>query len=445
MKKAVILVLVIILTMIIASFFLNSSRRVKLTYNVIIEDSPGGSTVPATGKYRVYNETFLVKAQPEKFWTFKKWVVNDSLIFENPNLVLDIRGNTTLKPIFERRKCTVNLLSNITQAIIIVNYSATTIPCKLTVPCGSVLNLTPIQLQDYVPLNDTMVLFVEDDTGLVFKYTREAVPTEFVNKPECEDGICIVRYPPIFATSVVKEDGLEKYVLSVCMWNLKSATGNIEVKHFKNKIYISVDVENAKAIDPEKRVVGFPEVWIGCKPWGNPCANAFWNVSFPTRSYNLELSVDYKLVKKKGVINVAFDMWFVATNDKKVDPTLNTETVELMIWLYYDKDLASWMFTRIKSVEMPVIVEGERVLLKFYVFHYRMPWHYIAVLPENPAYLNGKGVVIDLKDIITNLRELYPEVPLYDKWLFGIELGTEFIEGDSSFTLKIGKFTICRS
>jgi len=259
----------------------------------------------------------------------------------------------------------------------------------------------------------------------------------------CDNGVYYSSYPPsTHDPVVVGENGRRIYVIDVNLWNTESLDGTVEVKYFRinRSIVVTANINSVHVRDQNTPVIGYPEVWIGCKPWWNPCAND-WNISFPTTDFNFTVCIKSTLNKKKGVINVAFDLWFLPVGTKDVDPSKYSDTVELMIWLYYDPMAAEWMIMRgAQVVYLPLSINGLYTLEEFYIYHSAGKWHYIALFPRKRNITNTL-VRFNLEDIIDAVENSYGEL-IHGKYLMGIEVGTEIWKGRVDYVLIIQNFNV---
>lgn len=259
----------------------------------------------------------------------------------------------------------------------------------------------------------------------------------------CDDGVYYSSYPPsIHNPVVVGENGRRIYVIDVNLWNTESLDGTVKVKYFRinRSIVVTANINSVHTRDQNTPVIGYPEVWIGCKPWWNPCAND-WNISFPTTDFNFTVCIETALNKREGVINVAFDLWFLPVNTKDVDPSKYSDTVELMIWLYYDPMAAEWMIMRgAQVVYLPLSINGLYTLEEFYIYHRAGRWHYIALFPRKRNITNTL-VRFNLEDIVDVVEDSYGEL-INGKYLMGIEVGTEIWKGKVDYTLIIQGFNV---
>jgi hypothetical protein len=83
-----------------------------------------------------------LEARPEECWAFRGWLVNGSFHSAEPNATLTVRGNTTVKAVFERLRYRLTFASNASWGLLVVNGSVVETPYEVEAPCGSLLYLT---------------------------------------------------------------------------------------------------------------------------------------------------------------------------------------------------------------------------------------------------------------------------------------------------------------
>jgi len=107
----------------------------------------GRGSVSANGTLlRSWNSTkpfkLRLEARPEKCWAFKGWLVNGTPYSAEPNATLLVKGNTTVKAVFERLRYRLLFASNASWGLVAVNGSVVEAPYEVEAPCGSLLYLT---------------------------------------------------------------------------------------------------------------------------------------------------------------------------------------------------------------------------------------------------------------------------------------------------------------
>jgi len=111
-----------------------------------IEVEGRGSVLANGTLLRSWNSTkpfaLRLEARPEKCWAFRGWLVNGTPYSAEPNATLTVRGNTTVKAVFERLRYRLTFASNASWGLLAVNGSVVEAPYELEAPCGSILYLT---------------------------------------------------------------------------------------------------------------------------------------------------------------------------------------------------------------------------------------------------------------------------------------------------------------
>ena len=81
---------------------------------------------------------------------------------------------------------------------------------------------------------------------------------------------------------------MDKYVVHINMWSMKSASGRASLSYCNGAFSYSQKLADIIVEDSSRYVVGYPEVWVGRKPWflfntpGSP---------LPMKAYKLMSSV----------------------------------------------------------------------------------------------------------------------------------------------------------
>ena len=143
----------------------------------------GRGSVSANGTLlRSWNSTkpfaLVLEAVPEKCWAFKGWLVNGTPYSAEPNAMLTVRGNTTVKAVFERPVYAVSIVPILypAQAANVsakVNGTLLKLPVNVSAPACSLLEIEPVAPEGYVPFNGTVRVAVLRD-AVVKLYFEEA-------------------------------------------------------------------------------------------------------------------------------------------------------------------------------------------------------------------------------------------------------------------------------
>ncbi|HEX68884.1 MAG TPA: hypothetical protein ENG10_01135, partial [Candidatus Bathyarchaeota archaeon] len=121
-------------------------------------------------------------AKPAKGWRFAYWVVNNSKLVER-NLTLVLRGETRVTAVFKKLKCTLRIISNISDRAY-VNGKEEALPFESKYSCGEAVTIAPAHIKGFRPLNFTTAIVLNRNLTASLLYVRERVD-------ECEKGILI--------------------------------------------------------------------------------------------------------------------------------------------------------------------------------------------------------------------------------------------------------------
>ena len=114
---------------------------------------------------------FTLEARPNKYWVFKYWLVNRSKIEDNP-LTVEVRGNTTITAVFAKARCSLILVSNVTGARAVIGGSEAGLPHTEYVECGSKVEVRPLPVPGYTPLNTSTTITVEGNVTAKLLYAK---------------------------------------------------------------------------------------------------------------------------------------------------------------------------------------------------------------------------------------------------------------------------------
>jgi hypothetical protein len=145
----------------------------------------GRGSVSANGTLlRSWNSTkpfaLRLEAMPEKCWAFKGWLVNGSLYSAQPNATLLVKGNTTVKAVFERPVYAVSLVPVFHPASLGANASARIngtlhpLPVNACAPACSLLEVEPVAPRSWVALNGTLRFTVNGSAVVRFAFEKVA-------------------------------------------------------------------------------------------------------------------------------------------------------------------------------------------------------------------------------------------------------------------------------
>jgi len=179
-------------------------------------------------------------------------------------------------------------------------------------------------------------------------------------------------------------------------------------------------------------VYAYPEAIFGRKPWDDPKNAPSTTNQLPIALKNLslcELFYDVDLSVKRGVFNLAPEVWIV---DKKDDYKSDNVTAELMFWMDYADDDA---YLPAQHIESQIRIGG----LQYDVFVQDMTsgaikWKYVAFRVRKPS---SRGILLGrlpLHEFIKYCVVKGHVNPAH--YLASIEFGTEVLSGEGSLWIN---------
>jgi len=152
----------------------------------------GRGTVLANGTSTLFwNSTkplkLVLEAKPEKCWAFKGWLVNGTPYSAEPNATLTVRGNTTVKAVFERPVYAVSIVPVFHPVSLGANASARVngtlrpLPANASAPACSLLEVEPVAPKSWEALNGTLRFTVNGSLSVKLFYRRSRVTATFRN------------------------------------------------------------------------------------------------------------------------------------------------------------------------------------------------------------------------------------------------------------------------
>ena len=143
----------------------------------------GRGSVLANGTSKAFwNSTkpfaLRLEARPEKCWAFKGWIVNGTPYSAEANATLTVRGNTTVKAVFERPVYAVSIVANASGALARVNGTLLKLPASASAPACSLLEVEPVAPRGWVALNESLRFTVNGSVTLHLAFEKVAVVVE---------------------------------------------------------------------------------------------------------------------------------------------------------------------------------------------------------------------------------------------------------------------------
>jgi len=233
-------------------------------------------------------------------------------------------------------------------------------------------------------------------------------------------------------------DGVPDAVVAVNPWNVKSvkeggqwmavvpaAGGSAlggSVIHF---------VSNLSGVEPADWVNGYPEVYIGRKPWDKSYVNGF-GVEFPMRvgelkPFMVEFFVCLAVLDPGLNLNIAADAWIVREEiASQPGRAPGRGDVEIMVWIYSQNLLPAG--SKVGEEVLPIVVNGVRRNATFEVWRMdSVPWGgwtYIAFRLRDGQVRCGY-VAYDPTQFVRAAQK-YLGFDISKHYLLGWEIGTEW-------------------
>jgi len=144
-----------------------------------IEVEGRGSALANGTSKALWNSTkpfaLRLEAVPEACWLFKGWLVNGTPYSAQPNATLLVKGNTTVKAVFERPVYAVSIIANARGAFARVNGTLYPLPVNASAPACSLLEVEPVAPKGWVALNESLRFTVNGSVTLHLAFEKVAV------------------------------------------------------------------------------------------------------------------------------------------------------------------------------------------------------------------------------------------------------------------------------
>lgn len=237
--------------------------------------------------------------------------------------------------------------------------------------------------------------------------------------------------------------GVDKYVVHINMWNMKSASGRASLSYCVGTFSYSQKLADIIIEDPGRYVIGYPEVWVGRKPWfsfntpGSPLPMKASELMGSAVLVYVKYSLD---VPDPGLpLDFSIDVWETRERDQQ---GVYRGDAEFMVWFYYQNLRPAGDV--VGEARIPLYLNGRWVDARFLVYKYpSMPWEYIAFVMDPP--MRSAEVLFNLADFVKAAAR-YSSLPYYgDLWVDDVEVGSEFgspstTQASFGWTLKFDVF-----
>jgi hypothetical protein len=221
-------------------------------------------------------------------------------------------------------------------------------------------------------------------------------------------------------------DGVPDFVIDICPWNLKSGKGKYEMTYdpVTRTVATVVDFQDLEPHDWNTWVIGYPEVYIGRKPWGSRYVNGF-GVNFPMRVGELEpflisFYFSFEELNLAGY-NFAADAWLLKERDSVRGP--GAGELEIMVWLVGVNAPGE----TVGAERVPIVINGSfaKALFEVKLVPQEDRADILIFLLREPEY--RRGYVAYDPTMFVRLAVKYARFDVNGHYLIGWELGTEWV------------------
>jgi len=242
----------------------------------------------------------------------------------------------------------------------------------------------------------------------------------------------------------VNNDGRYDYGIEVSPWQLNSASGSITMT-FDTSTRTLRTTCNLQNVQPRVATNGYPEIYVGRKPWNKQYANGL-GVNFPisvstlqSRSLIVTFTINIQSLLSSMNFNIAADAWIVrpsVANNPGTSP--GSGDLEIMVWVF------SQNLNPAGSKVGEVTISGRTWEV------WRMDsvswggWQYIAFKPKGWSIRSGT-VSYDAAAFVRAAKK-YATIDISGHYLLGWEIGTEWgtqnSNGVAQFSWTISGFSV---
>ncbi|MEL9940886.1 MAG: endoglucanase, partial [Ignisphaera sp.] len=225
-------------------------------------------------------------------------------------------------------------------------------------------------------------------------------------------------------------DGVTDLFAEVNPWNLNSYKGvqQMVIDLIKREFRTEINITDA---NPRQWTNGYPEIYIGRKPWGGRYANGF-GVPFPMKISNMtpftiSFYICVERIDPSMPFNIAADAWIVRESVALKPATAPAKgDVEIMVWVY--RQNLSPAGRKVGEVTIPIVINGTRTNATFEVWRHDSVewggWQYIAFAPKGWGVKCGQ-IAYD-PTLFVQTAKNYATFNITDYYLLDWEIGTEW-------------------
>ncbi|MFZ8823995.1 MAG: GH12 family glycosyl hydrolase domain-containing protein [Desulfurococcales archaeon] len=261
------------------------------------------------------------------------------------------------------------------------------------------------------------------------------------------ETIVITNDNPMAALDL-NNDGVIDLFAELNSWNLKSYSGVLQMTIDPQAGIFRTEV-NVTNVNPQRQINGYPEIYIGRKPWDSSYANGF-GVEFPLKisnmsSFIVSFYICVESLDPSTMFNIAADAWIVRERvafNPSTPPARGD--LEIMVWLYRQNIYPAGRKVGIETIT--IVINGSKINATFEVWRDRSVswggWQYIAFIPKGWEVRCGT-IAYDPR-LFVKAASKYATFDISNHYLLSWEMGTEWgtKTGAASFTWTIRNFTI---
>ena len=230
------------------------------------------------------------------------------------------------------------------------------------------------------------------------------------------------------------------------LWNIADNSEGYVKMEEQSALDATVDFSYVDYANPSDGVVGYPHVEYGYNPFRGAETNSISALPLPKKIKDLPELVclaNYSLYSVTLPVNFAYDIWITKNSHVTSKPGLGD--LELMIWTYYNGDIApsSSFATSVGSVSLPTLVNGRNEQLEWNIWvsngdRSQDHWTVVYIVLSNPIASGTVGVDLhrmlnEMGDALSrNYAGQWQSLAIQDYYLDSICLGSEFKVGSGN-------------
>ncbi len=214
-------------------------------------------------------------------------------------------------------------------------------------------------------------------------------------------------------------------ILEINPWNIVyPAKGYAKIYYdsTSNIVTYLQDLTNIKIQNPGWYVLGYPEVYVGNKPWNGNYVDA--GSKLPAKIDELKsltVQASWKYDHPNDLsCNFAMEGWF--TKNKFQKSGVGQWEVEMMIMWYRNIQWAAW--SKVWETTIPVVVNWKEKNITFDIYKAQIGWDFVTFIPHNYKDFKNASIKFDILDFAKVAEKYVPQIK--DLYLEDWEFWTEF-------------------